>query len=314
MSMKPEIILVEPMMAPIEAALDAAYVVHRLPKGVERERLLAEVGPRVRAVVTGGATGAGNDLLAALPELGIIAINGVGTDKVDLELCRRRGIRVSTTLGTLTDDVADMAFGLMLSTLRRITEGDRFVRAGRWLEGGLPLGRKLTGKRLGIFGLGQIGRAIAKRAAGFDMEIAYTDRAAVDGVPYRFLPSLVGLAGAVDILVIAASASAETKGIVNRAVFDALGPNGALINVARGSLVDEPELVAALTEGRLGCAGLDVFADEPRVPPALFGLDSVVLVPHQASATIETRTAMGELVLANLEAYFTGRALPTAVV
>lgn len=312
--MKPEIILVEPMMAAIEAKLDAAYTVHRLSAAPDRAALLAEVGPRVRAIATGGGTGASRALVEALPNLGIIAINGIGTDAVDLVHAKERGIRVTTTPGVLTDDVADLAMGLLLAGMRRLTQADRFVRAGRWPTDRMPLARKATGKRLGILGLGGIGRAVAQRAAGFGMEIAYTNRKPADDTPWRFVPDPVRLAAESDILVVAVTGGAGTRHLVDRAVLDALGPEGLLVNVARGSVVDEPALIAALAEGRLGGAALDVFANEPHVPEALFPMDQVVLVPHQASATLETRTAMGELVLANLAAYFAGDPLPTPVV
>ena len=312
--MKPEILLVQGMMPPIEAALDATYQVHRLFQAPDRAAFLAQVGGDIRGVVTGGGTGADAELMGALPKLEIVAVNGIGTDAVDLEYARGRGIRVSTTPDVLTDDVADTAWALILAASRHVCKGDRFVRAGHWPKGGLPLATKVTGKRLGILGLGRIGRAVAKRAAGFDMLVSYTDLQSVPGVPYDFVPDLVALAAAVDILVVAASGGAQSRGIVNAAVMDALGPQGLLVNIARGSVVDEPALVAALTGGRLGCAGLDVFANEPHVPEALLSLDHVVLLPHVASGTTETRQAMGELVLANLEAQFAGRPLPTAVV
>lgn len=312
--MKPEIILVEPLMPAIEAKLDDAYTVHRLSAAPDRAALLAEVGPRVRAVATGGGTGAGRDLVDALPNLGIIAINGIGTDAVDLVHAKERGIRVTTTPGVLTDDVADLAMALVLAGMRRLTQADRFVRAGRWPADRMPLARKATGKRLGILGLGGIGRAVARRAEGFGMEIAYTNRKPADGAPWRFVPDAVRLAAESDILVVAVTGGAATRNLVDRAVLDALGPEGLLVNVARGSVVDEAALVEALAEGRLGGAALDVFANEPHVPEALFAMDQVVLVPHQASATLETRTAMGELVLANLAAYFAGEPLPTPVV
>ena len=312
--MKPEILLVESMMPDIEAALDAGYTVHRLAGAPDRDRLVAEVGPRVRAVVTGGGTGVSNAIMDACPNLGIVAINGVGTDAVDLKHAAGRGVRVTNTPDVLTDDVADLAMGLMIAGSRRMMVGDRFVRAGRWPNGGLPLARKVTGKRLGILGLGRIGLAIAQRAAGFDMDIAYTNRKPRSDVSYRFVASPVDLARESDILIVAASAGPDARNMVNRAVIEALGPDGLLVNVARGAVVDEPELVAALTDGRLGGAALDVFANEPHAPEALFGLDNVVLQPHQASATIETRMAMGNLVLANLSAFFAGQPLPTAVV
>ncbi|MFS2008619.1 2-hydroxyacid dehydrogenase [Azospirillum sp. CT11-132] len=312
--MKPEILLVEPMMPAIEQALDAAYTVHRLSAAADRDRLITEVADRVRAVVTGGGTGVKKAVVEALPNLGIVTINGVGTDAVDLEHARGRGVRVTNTPDVLTDDVADLAIGLMIAASRRMMVGDRFVRAGNWPKGKLPLARKVSGKRLGVLGLGRIGEAIAKRAEAFGMTIAYTNRKPRDGVSYRFVASPVDLARESDILIVAASAGADARNMVGRAVLDALGPEGLLINVARGSVVDEPELLAALTEGRIGGAGLDVFADEPNVPEGFYGLDNVVLQPHQASATVETRMAMGQLVLDNLEAFFAGRPLPTAVV
>ncbi|WP_376965210.1 2-hydroxyacid dehydrogenase [Azospirillum sp. A26] len=312
--MKPEILLVEPMMPAIEQALDATYTVHRLSAAPDRDRLIAEVAGRVRAVVTGGGTGVKNAVVDALPDLGIVAINGVGTDAVDLEHCRGRGVRVSNTPDVLTDDVADLAIGLMIAGSRRMMVGDRFVRAGQWPTGKLPLARKVSGKRLGVLGLGRIGEAIARRAEAFGMTIAYTNRKPRDGVSYRFVASPVDLARESDILMVAASAGADARNMVGRAVLDALGPEGLLVNVARGSVVDEPELLAALTEGRIGGAALDVFADEPNVPEGFYGLDNVVLQPHQASATVETRMAMGQLVLDNLEAFFAGRPPPTAVV
>jgi lactate dehydrogenase-like 2-hydroxyacid dehydrogenase len=214
----------------------------------------------------------------------------------------------------LTDDVADLAWALLLATARRVSFADRFVRAGRWPRGGPPLSTKVSGKRLGIFGLGKIGLAIAKRAEGFDMPVAYSGRSRNETVAYRYEPSLEGLAAASDFLIISVSASPATRGIVSRAVLDALGPAGILVNVARGSVVDEPALVAALAEGRIGGAGLDVFAHEPQVPEALWAMDNVVLQPHQASATVETRLAMANLVLANLEAHFAGRGPITPVV
>jgi hydroxypyruvate reductase len=312
--MKPDILLIEPMMPEVEAQLDAAYQVHRLFQASEPARLVAELGPSIRAIVTGGAHGASNEVVDALPALEIIAINGIGTDRVDLERARARSMRVTTTPDVLTEDVADLALGLMLATSRRICVADRFVREGRWPNGHLPLAARMSGKRLGILGLGHVGRAVARRAEAFGMSIAYCEPRPVSDTAYRFQPDLEALARESDFLVITVSGGPATRGIVGRPVLDALGPAGILINVARGSVVDEPAMVAALVEGRLGGAGLDVFGHEPEVPTALWSLDTVVLQPHQASATIETRRAMADLVLANLEAHFAGREPVTPVV
>jgi lactate dehydrogenase-like 2-hydroxyacid dehydrogenase len=281
--------------------------VHRLYNAENRAALLKEVGPAVRGIATGGRLGASGDIIDALPKLEIIAINGVGTDAVDLERARARGIHVTTTPDVLTEDVADLALGLMIAVSRRICVGDRFVRAGRWPTEHMGLSASVHGKRLGIFGLGHIGRAVARRAEAFGMPVAYTERHQIADSAYRFVPDLVSLAKDSDFLVLAASATAETHNIVNRAVMDALGPLGILINVSRGSVLDEDALVAALSEKRLGGAGLDVFTHEPNVPEALWSMDNVVLMPHQASATIETRRAMADLVLGNLAAHFAGR-------
>lgn len=312
--MKPELLLIEPMTPDVEAKLDAAYQLHRLFKAPDPTDFISRIGSHVRAIVTGGRTGASNAVIDALPALEIIAINGIGTDAVDLDRARARSIRVTTTPDVLTDDVADMAWALLLATARQICTGDRFVRAGHWPEGGIPLGTKVSSKRLGILGLGRVGQAIARRAEGFAMRIGYTNLHPLDGVPYRFHPTLEDLAHESDFLVVAVSGGPQTRGIVDRKVMDALGPSGILINVARGSIVDEQALVAALAERRLGGAGLDVFAHEPEVPRALWSMDNVVLQPHQASATVETRRAMADLVLANLAAHFAGREPPTPVV
>jgi hydroxypyruvate reductase len=312
--MKPDILLIEPMMPEVEAQLDAAYRVHRLFQASDPAALIAAVGPSVRGIVTGGGHGAGNEIVDALPALEIITINGIGTDAVDLERARARSVRVTTTPGVLTEDVADLAFGLLLATSRRICVADRFARAGRWPAGRLPLSAKVSGKRLGVLGLGHIGRAVARRAEGFGMSITYCEPHPYNDITYRFQPDLQQLAEESDFLVVAAGGGPATRGLVDRRVLDAIGPTGILINVARGSVVDEPALVAALVDGRLGGAGLDVFAHEPEVPPALLTMDNVVLSPHRASATVETRRAMADLVLANLAAHFAGQEPLTPVV
>lgn len=312
--MKPDVLLIESMTPDVEAKLDAAYQVHRLYAAADQAALVRRVGKQVRAIVTGGRLGASNAVVDALPALEIIAINGIGTDAVDLELARARSVRVTTTPDVLTDDVADMAWALLLATARRICVGDRFVRAGNWPEGHLPLATKVSSKEIGIVGLGRVGQAIARRAEGFDMSISYNNLHPVEGVAYRYHPTVVSLAEASDFLVVAVTGGPETHGLIDRTVLDALGPTGILINVARGSVVDEPALVAALAEGRLGGAGLDVYVHEPEVPEALWSMDNVVLQPHQASATVETRRAMADLVLGNLAAHFAGREPLTPVV
>ncbi len=268
------------------------------------------IASTARALITSGLDGAPASLIARMPKLEIITVNSVGYDLVDMPSAIARRIPVTHTPNVLTDDVADLALGLMLMTSRRLAQADRFVRAGRWLQEKFPVSGKVSGKRLGILGLGRIGRAIAARAEGFGMEILYTDRAKMDA-PYRFLPDLVSLAKESDFLMVASSAGPDAKHLVNKEVLEALGPDGILINIARGSVVDEMALIAALEAGKVGGAGLDVFEHEPAVPPALFGRDDVVLLPHIASSTRETRSDMGRLVISNLEAWFAGKPLVT---
>ena len=311
--MKPDLLLMQAMLDRTEKSLVDMCEVHRLFASQDRDALFHSLAHRIRAVATGGMLGLSRELMDRLPALEIIAVNGIGTDAVDLDEARRRGVRVTTTPDVLTDDVADLAMALLLAAFRRLCESDRFVRAGRWPRAGLPVARRVTGKRLGILGLGRIGRAIARRAEAFAMPVSYTDLRAAEGVSYRFVPDLVDLAGNVDALVVAASGGAGSKHLVNTTVLNALGPEGVLINVARGSVVDEVALVAALVDGRLGGAGLDVFTNEPNVPSALWSMEQVVLQPHRASATLETRADMGDLLVANLAAHFAGQALPAAV-
>lgn len=307
-----DVLLTQPVPDAIDAQLTSAYQVHRLYQHDDPQRLLAEVGPRIRAVVTGGAKGLSNALMDQLPALQIIAISGIGTDAVDLRHAASRRIQVTTTPGVLTADVADLAMGLIISTLRRLGEGERLVRDGQWGTVNLPLARKVSGIELGIVGLGQVGKAIARRAAAFDMRIAYNGRREQPESGYRYEPDLIALARSVDVLVLAASADGGQV-LVNAEVLDALGPQGYLVNVARGKLVDEEALVQALRERRIAGAGLDVFVDEPHVPPALRDLDHVSLQPHRGSATEQTRLEMGVMVLNNLKACFAGEVPPNRV-
>lgn len=228
--------------------------------------------------------------------------------------CKEKGIRVSNTPDVLTEDVADLAIGLILATLRRMCESDRYVRSGMWKKGDFKLTTKFTGKSVGIIGLGRIGLAIAKRAEAFSCPISYFSRSKKSETDYKYYPSVTELASNCSILVVACPLTEETRHIINREVMNALGPKGVLINIGRGPHVDEPELVSALVEGRLGGAGLDVFEHEPRVPEELFKLDNVVLTPHVGSGTFETRKAMADLVIGNLEAHFSNKPLLTPVV
>ncbi len=305
----PTVLQIAGLRPDIQAMLDARYTVRTMiPPGPG----LPDRPEEIDAVVTGGHNGIPTALLEGLPNLKLVAINGVGFDKVDLAAARGRGVSVTNTPDVLTDDVADLAVGLTIALMRRLHHAHGFVTAGHWPKRDIALARKVSGKRFGIFGMGRIGQAVARRLTGFDARISYTDVAAKD-VPYAFVPDLVRLAEGADVLVVCAAASSSTKGLVDRTVLDAIGPDGALVNIARGSIVDEPALVAALQAGTLGGAALDVFVDEPHVPEALLTMDNVLLTPHIASATNETRRAMGQLMLDNLEAHFDGRTLPTPV-
>lgn len=262
--------------------------------------------PTTRAIVGGGMMTVDAALLNRLPELEIIAVHGVGHDGIDRAAVAARSIRIAITPDILTEDVADQAIALWLAVDRRIAANDRALRMGNWT---VPLGRRASGRRIGIFGLGRIGQAIAARAAPFGGEIAYTARSE-KSVPWRFVPDLAMLAAESDVLFLAAPGGAGTRGVVDAGVLERLGPEGVLVNIARGSLVDEDALVAALESHGIAGAGLDVFAEEPDVPFALRRMNHVVLAPHQGSATREARAAMADMVVANLEAHFAGEVPP----
>jgi hydroxypyruvate reductase len=310
--MKPEILMIAPMIPTVMNALETTYTVHRLWQASDRAEFITRVAAGTRGVATNGSVGISADVINALPNLEIIACYGVGVDAIDLTLAKTRGVLVTTTPDVLTSDVADMAVGLMLATSRRLVYGDKYVRNLEWAQKGeMPLTRRVTGKRAGIVGLGRVGKAVAKRLAAFEMDISYTSLTQKPDQPYTFVADLTELARENDFLILTAAGGATSRKIVNQAVLEALGAKGTLINVARGSIVDEDALVQALESGTLGAAGLDVFAAEPQVPEALLKLDNVVLMPHHASGTIESRTAMGELVIGNLEAHFSGKPLLT---
>lgn len=281
----------------------------------KRKEFLHAIAGEIRAVVPSGSTGIDADMMNELPALEIVASFGVGFDKIDLEKCREKGIRVTNTPDVLTDDTADLAIGLAICTMRQICTADRYVRSGAWkVKGDYGLASKFSGKRVGILGLGRIGLAIAKRAEAFNCTVCYHSRSKKPNTNYKYYLNLIDLASNSDVLIVACALTEETRHIINREVINALGPKGVLVNISRGYVVDEPELVKALIEGRLGGAGLEVFEHEPLVPEELFGLDNVVLQPHVGSATVETRKAMADLVLENLEAHVLKKPLLTPVV
>ncbi|WP_121492848.1 2-hydroxyacid dehydrogenase [Cupriavidus plantarum] len=299
--MKPQILQLNPILIPaINDELAALYEVHKFFEIADQAAWLQTHGASIEAVITGGHTGISRAMLEQLPSLKVVAVNGVGTDAVDLAYCRERGLPVTATLGALTEDVADLAIGLLIAACRNICAGDRFVRDGQWelhpSPSAIPLARRFSGMNVGIVGMGRVGRAVATRAAAFGCPIRYTDLAPMADVPHAFVADLRDLARASDALVLCAAAD-KAEGIVDAAVLDALGPRGFLVNVARGRLVNEADLAEAITAGRIAGAGLDVFVDEPRVPLALRQSDRTTLQAHRASATWETRTAMARMVL-----------------
>lgn len=310
---KPAVLTVMPLPPFLLEPLKAAFTVHERLHLTDPEAF-AKVAPTIRGITGGGESQVPKSLIDQLPALEVISIFGVGYDKVDVAAAKARGVPVTHTPEVLNDEVADLALGLMLSVARKIPQADRYVKDNLWAEkGNLPLARKMSGKRLGIVGLGRIGKAIAQRAAAFNMSIAYTGRHRQDGVAHAYYPSAKELAAHVDFLVVITPGGEATRKMIDREVLEALGPEGYLINVARGTVVDEQALAEALRDRVIAGAGLDVFENEPQVPRALRELDNVVLTPHMASATRETRQAMADLALANLQAHFAGRPLLSPV-
>jgi lactate dehydrogenase-like 2-hydroxyacid dehydrogenase len=314
MVMKPHVAVTMLLNPPTMAALEDAFTLHRLWEARDKAAYLAEIKDRVEGLATFGGYAIDDALMAALPKLKIISTMTIGVDHIDLAAAKARGIKVTNTPDVLTDDVADLAIALLLATARRLVVADRFVRHGNWLKGDFPLGTKIAGATMGILGLGRIGLAIGQRAEALRMAVVYHGPRRKSGVPYRYYEDLAAMAKDVDYLMVACPGGAETRHLVNDKVLAALGPKGTVINIARGSVIDEAAMVAALAEGRLAGAGLDVFAGEPRVPEALFALDNVVLTPHIGSGTEATRIAMGQLMVDNLKAQFAGKPLLTPVV
>jgi len=307
-----DILVTAPLPPFLYEPLKASYICHDYAQAADKAALLGKVGPKIRGLVQGGGTVTPEHLLDALPKLEIISVFGVGYDGVPTAYCRKRGIRVTNTPDVLTDDVADVAVALILMTGRGFVLANRFVQSGEWLRRGPDLTTKLGGRSVGIVGLGRIGKAIAERVEAMHMRVAYTGRKPRD-VPYRYVDNIRSLAADVDFLVIACPGGAATRHLVDAAVLAALGTKGTLINIARGSIVDEAALVRALTDGTIKGAGLDVFEDEPNVPKSLLALDNVVLLPHVGSATRETRQAMGDLCRANLDRWFAERSVLTLI-
>ena len=305
------VLQIGPLMPVLEATLRAQHEVLTAQATSAAAPLshMADAA-RITAIVTSAPVGVPAGWLPQLPALKVVSSIGVGLDQLPLDAARARGLPVGYTPDVLTACVADLAMGLLLDGARRIAAADRFVRRGDWLNSRYPLTQRVSGKRMGIVGLGRIGQAVARRAAGFDMDIAYTHRRPTEGVAWRHEPSLLALAHWADFLVLTVAGGAGTHHLVNAEVLRALGPKGLLVNVARGSVVDEAVLIACLQKGELGGAALDVFEDEPRVPAALLGMDQVVLAPHMASGTHDTRQAMADLTLANLGAGLAGEPLP----
>ncbi len=312
---KPDILQFSPYPPGDQEPLDNAYTTHRLDTTEDREAFLAEFGPRIRAIAARGVSVVNRALIEACPALELIAVYGVGYDGVDLQACREHGVQVTNTPDVLTGDVADFGVAMMLALSRQIIPAEGWLRSGSWAEKGpFHLSRRVHGRRAGIIGLGRIGHAVARRLAAFDMQISYCDLAENPITPgWTYIADPIALAAEVDFLFVTLSANAQTRRLVNRDVLEALGPEGMLINISRASNVDEAALLDALESGALGSAALDVFEGEPHLRPGFLALENVLLQPHYASATVETRAAMGQLMRDNLKAHFAGRPLLTPV-
>lgn len=310
--MSAEILMPHPMMQSVIDALETKFTLHKLWEAGDQDAMLAKVGPSVRGIAANGRCDA--TLMAACPGLEIVSSFGVGYDGVDVATARTRNIRVCNTPDVLNDGVAEMAFALMIAVCRRIVPAQAYVEAGRWAaEGDYRFTGELTGATVGVLGLGRIGKEFAARAQAFKMRVVYHGRSAQAFQPFEYFADLEAMARACDWLVCIAPGGKATEGLISAAVLEALGPEGGLVSIGRGSTVDQDAMIAMLRDGRLGGAGLDVFADEPRVPEALFGLENVVLSPHQGSATHKTRASMGDLVVRNLVAHFSGEPLISPV-
>ena len=294
--------------------LEANYDVLKYWEAPDRDAFVRTHGADVRAIATRGDLGASADVMSKLPRLEIVSCYGVGVDAIDLGYAKTKGIRVTNTPDVLTADVADMGIALLLAVARQIPRGDAYVRDGSWSKANMDLVTRVSGKKAGVVGMGRVGSTVAKRLAGFDCDVAYFDVNKRADLPYTFVADLVELARRSEFLIVTLAGGDSTKGMINARVLDGLGPDGILVNISRGSTVDETALLDALTNKRIKGAGLDVFWNEPNIDPRFKALDNVVLQPHHASGTVETRKAMGKLVRDNLKAHFSGAALITPVV
>ena len=305
---KPHVLQITSYPAWDQIALDATYTMH----GLWQNPALSDIGPRVQAIATSGGAGVASEIIQACPNLKLIAIYGVGYDGIDLALCRARNIQITNTPDVLTGDCADLAIGMMLSLARQIPSADLHARSGAWQTASFPLQRRVWGARAGILGMGRIGQDVATRLAGFGMDIAYSARSE-KALPYRFIPDATALACHADFLFVTAAATPETRHIVNAKTLQALGADGFLINISRAANVDESALLDALESRQIAGAALDVFDAEPHINPRFVPLQNVLLQPHHASATQQTRRAMGQLMRDNLAAHFAGQPLLTPV-
>jgi hydroxypyruvate reductase len=312
--MKPEVLSLGNFPEATMAELNQRFALHHFfDYALPPSGLKPDAAGRIRAIATEANRGANRALLDMLPKLEMISCFGVGVDAVDLRAARERGIPVTNTPGILADEVADLAIGLMLASARQILIGDRYVRDGKWPKGPISFGRSVGKKTMGVVGLGGIGRAIADRGAAFNMRVLYHGPRSKPDAPYPYVADLIELARQSDYLMVACKGGPTTRHLVSADVLRALGPKGTLVNIARGSVVDEAALIKALAGNELGFAALDVFENEPNVPPELVQLPNVIVQPHHGSATTETRTAMGQLMIDNISAHFAGQPLLTLV-
>ena len=311
-SNKPEILVIHTSAPQVLPGLEERFIVHRPPEGGDRDAFVAGIAERISALMVSTFFGADANLIAALPNLEIVINGGGHYDSTDVDAVRARGLPMTYTPQITTEDVADHVVSLLLHVARRICECDRFVRAGDWLHGPMGFGTRVHGKKIGIVGLGLNGRAVARRAEAFDLDVAYTDLRPIEDVSYRYYTDLIEMAEAVDFMAVTCNTGPETRNLVGKRVLEALGPEGMLVNIAR-RCVDQAALIEALEEGVIAGAGLDVYESEPDLPDALLALDNVVLTPHMASAAFEAKQDQVDLILGNLDAHFAGQPLLTPI-